>query len=141
MLVNFLQNTGSHHQQNNRSIHSSGGLNNSLHGTSLHTSGNLGGGGSNTSMERGTPSPTGSGGNPPSLSTNGGPNSTNMLEAEPVMYCEPAFWCAISYYELQTRVGETFHASQPSITVDGFTDPSNADRLVDIPIGVISQDR
>ena len=28
------------------------------------------------------------------------------------------------------RVGETFHASQPSITVDGFTDPSNADRSV-----------
>ncbi|XP_023321718.1 mothers against decapentaplegic homolog 3 [Eurytemora carolleeae] len=52
------------------------------------------------------------------------------LESEPVMYCEPAFWCSISYYELSTRVGETFHASQPSITVDGFTDPSNADRSV-----------
>ena len=88
------------------------------------------GGGSGSSMERGTPSPTGSGGGPQSLS-NGGPggtNSTSMVEAEPVMYCEPAFWCAISYYEMQTRVGETFHASQPSITVDGFTDPSNADR-------------
>ena len=28
------------------------------------------------------------------------------------------------------RVGETFHASQPSITVDGFTDPSQGDRWV-----------
>jgi len=51
------------------------------------------------------------------------------VDAEPVLYCEPAFWCSISYYELNTRVGETFHASQQSITVDGFTDPSNADRF------------
>ena len=52
-------------------------------------------------------------------------------ESEPVMYYEPAFWCSISYYELNHRVGETFHASQSSITVDGFTDPSNADRWVE----------
>lgn len=26
-------------------------------------------------------------------------------------------------------MGETFHASQPSITVDGFTDPSNSERF------------
>ena len=25
------------------------------------------------------------------------------LDTEPVMYCEPAFWCSISYYELNTR--------------------------------------
>lgn len=56
-------------------------------------------------------------------------SSSPPLEAEPVMYCEPAFWCSISYYELNTRVGETFHASQPSITVDGFTDPSQGDRF------------
>ena len=50
------------------------------------------------------------------------------VENAEVVYYEPAFWCSISYYELNHRVGETFHASQSSITVDGFTDPSNADR-------------
>ena len=67
------------------------------------------------------------------FSSSGAPAETSSpsppLEAEPVMYCEPAFWCSISYYELATRVGETFHASQPSITVDGFTDPSQGDRF------------
>ncbi|XP_037822035.1 mothers against decapentaplegic homolog 3 [Lucilia sericata] len=54
---------------------------------------------------------------------------TPPTDSAPVMYHEPAFWCSISYYELNTRVGETFHASQPSITVDGFTDPSNSERF------------
>lgn len=50
-----------------------------------------------------------------------GISASPVLDTQPVMYCEPLFWCSISYYELNTRVGETFHASQPSISVDGFT--------------------
>ena len=50
-------------------------------------------------------------------------------DAQPVQYTEPAYWCQISYYEMNTRVGEIFHAARPSLTVDGFTDPSSCDRF------------
>ncbi|KAL4608563.1 hypothetical protein GN956_G24518 [Arapaima gigas] len=46
-------------------------------------------------------------------------------DLRPVCYEEPEYWCSVAYYELNNRVGETFHASSRSILVDGFTDPSN----------------
>ncbi|XP_022307531.2 mothers against decapentaplegic homolog 2-like [Crassostrea virginica] len=51
------------------------------------------------------------------------------MDAHSVSYVDPPYWCSIAYYELNNRVGETFQTSQPSLTVDGFTDPSNSERF------------
>ncbi|CAF0797566.1 unnamed protein product [Didymodactylos carnosus] len=59
--------------------------------------------------------------------SNGG--TPTPLAYEQVPFEEPHEWCHISYYEMSNRVGEQFRATQPHVVIDGFTDPSNADRF------------
>ena len=49
-----------------------------------------------------------------------------LPDFRPVCYEEPQHWCSVAYYELNSRVGETFQAASRSVLVDGFTDPSNS---------------
>jgi hypothetical protein len=51
--------------------------------------------------------------------------SSTLNGAEPVHYEEPPYWCSIAYYELNSRVGEIYHAQSNNIYVDGFTNPAN----------------
>ena len=60
------------------------------------------------------------------------PLDTNLPSID---YVEPTFWCTVSYYELNQHVGESFHASQPYVNVDGFLDPSSSNRFC---LGVLS---
>lgn len=62
----------------------------------------------------------GSGDQPMDLGVVGG-----GVEMTPVEFREPSSWCSIFYYELNSRVGEGFHAASDNIVVDGFTDPAN----------------
>lgn len=48
---------------------------------------------------------------------------------EQVILEEPRDWCRISYYEMSTRVGEQYRATQSQVIIDGFTHPSNAERF------------
>ena len=48
-----------------------------------------------------------------------------------VVCSAPEFWCTIAYFELDQQVGETFKVPSncSAVTVDGYTDPSSADRF------------
>ena len=50
---------------------------------------------------------------------------TENNSSEPVPYQEAIYWASIAYYELNTRVGEVYHANNHSVIIDGFTNPSN----------------
>lgn len=69
----------------------------------------------------------------------GGPNSSvgSPMDLLPVPMVPQPYWCSISYYEMKTRVGEMFHvaATVNSVTIDGYTDPSSAQRFC---LGVLS---
>lgn len=47
-----------------------------------------------------------------------------------VSYSDLKYWCTVFYYELNTRVGDAFHAGRLTLTIDGFTEPCyRADRF------------
>lgn len=50
---------------------------------------------------------------------------TPMNDVVQVAYAEQPCWASIAYYELNCRVGEVFHCTNPNVVIDGFTNPSN----------------
>lgn len=48
----------------------------------------------------------------------------------PFVSCQ--YWATISYYELNTRVGEQIKVSAPTVQIDGFTDPTNNPEKISI---------
>ena len=61
------------------------------------------------------------------------PHSSAAITPTPIVqihYQEPACWCSITYYELNQRIGETYHATCTQVVVDGYVDPCiSADRF------------
>ncbi|CAF0772726.1 unnamed protein product [Brachionus calyciflorus] len=65
------------------------------------------------------------------------PSPIGPFDLMPVPMIEQPYWCSLSYYEMKQRVGEMFHVSANvhSVTIDGYTDPSSAQRFC---LGVLS---
>lgn len=65
--------------------------------------------------------------------SNQAPQTATSLPPPPQYLSQPLpeYWCSIAYFELDQQVGETFRvsSSNPTVTVDGFTNPSAADRF------------
>lgn len=67
-------------------------------------------------------------------SINGSP-TMDMEHRTEVSYEELTEWCTIHYYEMNCRYGDPFQGKAPIIRIDGWTDPSNGNRLC---LGVIN---
>ncbi|XP_011879454.1 PREDICTED: mothers against decapentaplegic homolog 4 isoform X4 [Vollenhovia emeryi] len=54
-------------------------------------------------------------------------NIGGLLSTQPA----PEYWCSVGYFELDIQVGETFKVSSscPTVTVDGYVDPSGGNRF------------
>lgn len=70
----------------------------------------------------GSPSPPVCGDSPPPAYS---PTDSMDTGDSVVHYKEATYWSSIAYYELNSRVGEVYHASNYQVIIDGFTNPSN----------------
>lgn len=59
------------------------------------------------------------------------PIPTQKLLSQCSLQPPPEYWCSINYFELDQQIGETFRVSSiyPGVTIDGYTNPSAADRF------------